>query len=337
MFIFFLKKLRKLFRSLGKIESKIIDKLVQLEDKSQIRNNKSLLKDSNFTNWNSVLKQRKNYPKKLAIVICFHFNKKKINILKKTIKKISLYQFKIDLTLVTNKISNNQKKVLEKLGKPKIKKIDIHQIIDLPESNLLPWFSINLMKKKFRNKSNSHFMFLEDDILVNNENICYWIYFRKILKKIRLVPGFLRCENYKKSLYVVDNPKKIILNRNPKILTASKDFGFINSKYPYSGMYFMDREMMREYLSSNATEVDFSFTNSFMKSSYPIKELLNISYAYLNVPRGFYNKLMIPFNTKREIPNYCVVEHSDVKYANSTKLQNMGFGKIKLKDFIKKN
>ena len=59
MFIFFLKKLRKLFRSLGKIESKIIDKLIQLEDKSQIRNNKSLLNDSNFTNWNSILKQKK--------------------------------------------------------------------------------------------------------------------------------------------------------------------------------------------------------------------------------------------------------------------------------------
>lgn len=337
MFIFFLKKLRKLFRSLGKVESKIVDKLVQLEDTSKIKFNKALLKDSDFTNWSFILKQKKNYPKKLVIVICFYFNKKKINILKKTIKKISQYRFKIDLTLVTNKVSNSQKKILDKLGKPRLKKINIHQIIELPENNLLPWFSINVMKKKFINKSNSHFMFLEDDILVSNENICYWVYFRKILKKIKLVPGFLRCENYKKNLYVVDNPKKITLFKNPKILTASHDFGFINSKYPYSGMYLMDREMMKEYLNSSATEVDFSFTNSFMKSSYPIKELLNISHAYFNVPRGFYNKLMIPFNTNGEIPNYCVVEHSDVKYANSTKLQNMGFGKIKLKDLIRKN
>ena len=73
MFIFFLKKLRKLFRSLGKVESKIVDKLVQLEDTSKIKFNKALLKDSDFTNWSFILKQKKNYPKKLVIVICFYF------------------------------------------------------------------------------------------------------------------------------------------------------------------------------------------------------------------------------------------------------------------------
>ena len=53
------------------------------------------------------------------------------------------------------------------------------------------------MKKTFVNKSHSHFMFLEDDIIINNENIYYWLFFRKILKKFKLIPGFIRYEKKK--------------------------------------------------------------------------------------------------------------------------------------------
>ena len=49
-------------------------------------------------------------------------------------------------------------------------------------------------------------------------------------------------------------------------------------------------------LSSNAVNLDFSFTNKFMKSTYPMKELANISHAYLKIPKGYHNNLMIPFH-----------------------------------------
>ena len=65
-----------------------------------------------------------------------------------------------------------------------------------------------------------------------------------------------------------------------------------------------------------------------------VKELLNISYVYLNVPKGFHNKLMIPYLNNKIIPNYCLIEHSEVKYANLNKLKKMGFGKIKVKNLI---
>ena len=334
MIIFFLEKLRKLFKSIGKLEYGIIDKMVLLDRGAKFENNQLSFTANNLENLKYQINQKKNYPKKLVIVICFFYNKKKIKTLKKTLNKINSYKFKIDLTLITNKISKKERKIIEKLAYPKIKKIDIQENQNLPDDNLLPWYSILVMKKKFENKLNSHFMFLEDDILVSNENICYWIFFRKILKKFNLIPGFLRYENYKGNLYSVDNPKKIFLNKNPKIQNKNNDFGFVNPKYPYSAMYLMDREMMNEYLKSDATKIDFSFTNRFVKSTFPIKELLNISYAYLNVPKGFHNKLMIPYLKKRIIPKYCLIEHSEVQYANLNKLKKMGFGKIKIQDLI---
>ena len=58
-------------------------------------------------------------------------------------------------------------------------------------------------------------------------------------------------------------------------------------------MYLMDRPLMKEYINSNAVKIDFSFSNNFLRSNAPTKELLNISHAFLNIPRGFFNKLMI--------------------------------------------
>ena len=35
-----------------------------------------------------------------------------------------------------------------------------------------------------------------------------------------------------------------------------------------------------------------------MKNTYPIKELANISFSYLNIPKGYHNRLVVPFVKK---------------------------------------
>ena len=68
--------------------------------------------------------------------------------------------------------------------------------------------------------------------------------------------------------------------------------------------------------------------------SDPIKELLNISYAYLNIPKGYYNKLMIPYNQNKQVFSYCLIKHADTKYSNSNKLKSLGLKKINIKELI---
>ena len=102
MIIFFLKKLRKLFKSIGKLENKVIDKLILIEKKNNNKSENFFINSNNFSNFHTQFKQRNNYPKKLAIVVCFYFNSKKIKILRKTLQEINSYNFKIDLTLITN-------------------------------------------------------------------------------------------------------------------------------------------------------------------------------------------------------------------------------------------
>lgn len=324
MFFSLLNRLRKILKSIGKLEFKIIERLIYLENRS----NKQILSNNDFENLDYELEKKINHPKKLAVVVCFFFNSKKINILKKTIKKIDSYDFNTNTTILTNKLTFIQKKTLNKLFKQISTKVDICEIKELPDTNLLPWHSIDLMKKKYKDKSISHFMFLEDDILVDKKNISYWIYFRKKLKNFNLIPGFLRYENYKKRFYAVDFQKKINLNRTPKIFVKDDNFGLVNPRFLYSAMYLMDRNLMKNYLNSQAIKVDFSFTNNFLKSVAPIKELLSVSHSFLNVPKGFHHNLVLPFNKKNQLLKYCLIEHSEITYANSSKLKEMSFGKI---------
>ena len=330
---FFLERLRVIFKSIGKLELKVIDKLVLINNS---KNKGSTIKDSHFIELEEKLNKSQNIPKKLVIVICFFFNPKKISIFEKTLMNLSLYKFKKEIIILTNNLDDLQRKKIKNIIRKKIRNYSIEEIEDLPENNLLPWYSLNIMRKKIKDKKNSHFMFIEDDIIVNTSNIKYWIYFRKILKKYNLIPGFVRYEIFKKRKISVDNREKINLKNLPTISTKTKENGFVNSKYPYHAMYLMDREMMEEYLLSNSTSLDFSFSNKFMKSNYPIKELANISYAYLNIPQGYHNKLMIPYDKNKKILSCCQILHNENKYTNFVRMKKIGFGTIYLDNFFKK-
>ena len=326
MYIFLLEKFRKIFKSMEKIETKIIDNIIYRTDKTE---KQFILKDYHFKR----VIEKKCEPRKIAIVICFYFRRGKLKTLNKNILEIASYNFNTDLTVITNDLKKEDELKLNKILKKRIKKYLIIKFKDLPDENFLPWHSLSVMRSKIKDSSYSHFMYLEDDIIVSSKNISYWIYFRKVLKNINLIPNFIRCEAYEGKLFSVDNPKKIIKNKNPIIFTESKKFGFINSKYPYSAMYLMDRELLKNFLKSKATRIDFSFSNSVMKSLYPIKELVNISYAYLNVPKRYHNRLVLPFE-KNIIPEYSIIKHNDLKYVKHKSLNKMGYGTINIKSLI---
>ena len=324
---YLLNKIRKATKSIGKIENNIQDKITYNLSKKQ----KSLtLKEKDFEN----IIRKKNVPKKIATVICFYFKEKRLSTLNKNILKISKYNFKKNITIITNDISRKEEDKIKKIIKSKIKEYSIIKVKNLPDDNFLPWHSINIMKEKIKNKSYSHFMFLEDDIIVSSENISYWLYFRKKLKKYNLIPNFLRCEKFNGKYYSVDNPKVILKDKVPTIFSQSKNSGFINSKYPYSGMYLMDRDLLKNFLNSKASKIDFSFTNKVMKSLYPIKELANISYAYHAVPPGYHNRLVLPF-FKNKILQSCIILHSELKYVRHKNLNKTGYGTIEINSLIK--
>lgn len=327
--LFNLEKLRKISKSLGKYQDYFKKKII-IEQNKNI-NRKKFVSNYSFNDLAKNLDNNKFLPKKIAIVICFYFNKKNINELTKTCKNLKNLGKKIDVTIITNDIKKNKKSFLSRKLRLVLKKFKII-IHNIPEPNLLPWFSISVMKQKILDKSFSHFLYLEHDMLLYKKNLIYWCKFRTILKSKNLIPAFLRTEKNKNNeIFAVDAINKIDFKNDPKIYINSKKDGFINNKNPYQAIYLMDRDLMKEYLNSPASTVDFGFFNQELRNKYPIKELVNVSIAYSNIPYGYYNRYMIPFTNKKEIPDFCLIEHSSNKYVN---LKNKFFSKINIKKLL---
>lgn len=327
--LFNLEKLRKISKSLGKYQYFFRKKII-IEQNKNI-NCKKFNRNYDFSNLVKDLNNDKFLPKKIAIVVCFYFKKKNINQLIKTCKNLKNLGQKIDVTIITNDIKKNKKIFLSRKLKSVLKNFKIinHNI---PEPNLLPWFSINIMKQKILDKSFSHFLYLEHDILLYKKNLIYWIKFRTILKSKNLIPAFLRTEKNKNNeIFIVDANNRINFKNDPKIYINSRNDGFINNKNPYQAIYLMDRDLMKEYLNGPASTVDFGFFNEEMRNKYPIKELVNINIAYFNIPSGYYNRYMIPFTSKKEIPDFCLINHLSNKYVNE---KNSIFSKINVNELL---
>ena len=326
MSFLFLKLLRKLCRSFYKYEIILIEKIIQFKfEKYQ----KKIKFKENLINFNKINNNfnKKKLPSHMEIVICFFFRKERIKNLKKIINKIKLFNFKTNISIVTNNISKKDLSIIKK----RIKNVKILVIKDIPEQNLLPWYCFDHLKRKYINKKISHFLYLEDDILINEMNIHYWLSFREILKKYKLIPGFIRYEKKNNKFYAVDYLSQITLKNTPKFYFRYKQSGVFNTKFPYHAASLLDRNLMKEYSNNKQVNIDYGFHNKFLKLSYPIKELANIIIGFVNVPKYLYNRFFLPFYEVKKIPEYCLIQHLDNKYS---KLQNRKFGKYEINKLI---
>ena len=328
MLIYLLGRLRKLLKSIGKKEKTLVH---------LINYQKFKKKRSNYVINNEIvdLYKESNERIKIAAVITFFFNKDKIFDLTKVCKGLSDISDQNEIHIFTNNISPDQAKKLKEEIKVKVNLI----IIDEPiNDRMLPWYHLNLMKKLFVVEDITHFLYLEDDILLDKSNFKYWVNSRKILKEFGLIPGFIRTENNKsdKQLYAIDFLKKSKLNLLPKI-KVKKDYYFINNEFPYQGMYLYDRELMKEHLfgpSSNPDCGHGAFDSNFLDERMINQDLMakaNIGLTYINPPYGFFNRIVIPFDTKKKrIDPICEIQHLSNRYANT----HSSFGNIKIEDVI---
>jgi hypothetical protein len=327
--IYFLKKFRKLFKSLGKKEEKLNDLIIYENFKKNYFKNK-LLENRYDPNH--------SYNKKFKIVvtISFLYNKNKIKFLKEICKNLNFITKNIKIYIITNEVSKKKIKGLQNQIKYKT---EIKVVKNLANNRFLPWYHLVLMKKLFKNKNITHFLNLEDDILFTKKNFNYWINSRKILKKLNLIPGFVRTEtnNKNKKLYALDFLQKNKFSKLPKF-RINKEYYFLNHKFPYQGMYLYDRELMKEHLygpSSNPDCGQGSFNPNFIDKNMinlSLLEKANIGLTYINKPKGFFSRMLILFNDKKNmIDESCLIKHLSNKYTNKIS----SFGKIEVKDAIK--
>jgi hypothetical protein len=323
---FFLNLIRKSLKSLGKKEE-IFDDLITYKFFHKNILNKIDIKKTNFEKF-------KLEKFKIVVTITFLYDQNKIDLLAKVCQSLNSINKNVKIFIITNEIL---KQKIDKIYKKINFKVKIIKIDNLINNRLLPWYHIEIMKKQFKDKNITHFINIEDDIILNKENFIYWVNARKLLKKFKLIPGFVRTErNHKdKEIYLIDILKTTKISRLPKF-ELSKEYCFLNHKFPYQGLYLYDRDLMKEYLSSPATNPDcghgglnLNYLNKKM-INHSLLEKANLGLTYIHLKKGFHNRIVILFDRKNNsISKLCCVKHLPNKYTNEN---NSVYGKMKFKD-----
>lgn len=187
---------------------------------------------------------------------------------------------------------------------------------------------MDIFKQKLNKKKISHFLYIEDDINLTEDNIKYWLNGRKKLKKYGLIPSFLRYEINAKNneKYSVDVLKKLWFHNLPKI-KISKKYYFLNLPQPYQGLYLLDRILLKEHLNGLSSHPDN------VKHLWNIRERAAQGVTFSNVPSKFNSRNLVGYDSlNKKIDSDCLVYHLPNNYIKKNDI----FSRIKIKDLIKK-
>ena len=263
---------------------------------------------------------------KLAIAVTFFYNEDKFSFLQKIFSQYKHLAKSVDAHIITNSCKEDQHCIIRSLLNEADIPITIHCPTLLGHPYLLCWSHLSVFRTLFaEDNSITHFLYVEDDILIRKRNIIYWLEGREMLREYGLIPSFLRYEKKDDDFakYSTDITFSTLYS---KLLhtKAKKDYVFINFHQPYQGLYLLDRELMAEHLNGPSSNPDSGI--------WSIREKAAQGLTYANVPEGFYSRNLVGFDTlKFSVDPECLVHHLPNNYANNP---GTPFGKIPYQDLV---
>jgi hypothetical protein len=261
------------------------------------------------------------FPRKMAICVTFHFDEDRLRYIKQTSDHFGSLAAEVLVIIVTNAARDKDLAKIERVISAKGFKYSFFVPTGLGHPFLLTWSHLSVFQKLYTDPSITHFMYLEDDILISEENIRYWTEGREQLRQHNLFPSFLRVELKESDScwYSVDCLSRMSFGELPKIRVSEK-LSFINIRYPYQGMYLYDRELMSEHLAGPSSNPDFGI--------WGIRERAAQGLTFVNVPKGFTSRNVIPYDIGiDQIARTCFIHHVPNNYVNSDDPGNK-FGRI---------
>ena len=248
-------------------------------------------------------------PKKLAIAVCCHFNESRLAYLDKISNDFASLGSEVLVTVVTNTSKADELRKLESVLTGKGFNYQFFTPDTLGHPLLLTWAHFAVFKDLLQDKSFTHFMYLEDDTLITQENMAYWIEGRELLRPYGLIPSFLRVEKKANDSqwYSSDCPHPFYIYALPRI-QVKENLGFINFPELYQGMYLLDRELMQEHLNGP--------TYSPNSGVWGIQEKAAQGVTFANVPAGFTTRNLVPYKLDTlQVDGRCLIHHVPNNYA----------------------
>jgi hypothetical protein len=260
-----------------------------------------------------------NLPSKLLVTITFFYAENRLVYLKETCRDIADFANEAHIVIITNTSNKDEHARILKVMPSSYVTVEIRHPNMIGHPFLLAWFHLDVFREHYTDESISHFLYLEDDIKLNRDNILYWMKGREQLRSRNLIPSFLRYEINALSNQIVltDIRKKMIYELRSKVVLPN-NYAYVCSNNPYQGMYMLDRELMAEHLSDSSLKPEYN--------QWGIREIAAQGLTFCNVPKGYSSRNLFGYDlNKNNIDKKCLIFHIPSNYANNAKTK---FGKI---------
>ena len=157
---------------------------------------------------------------KLAVAVAFFYKQSKLEYLSKTLSNLNMFAKNVQVYIFTNTSDKIEQKHIYKCFH---KRGNLKYTILVPRLLGHPYFLTWSHKDVFRqlvhtDSTITHYLYLEDDILINTDNIEYYLEGESRFQQKNFFPSFVRFEIAPDGLmYAIDIMKKQIIHAMPKV------------------------------------------------------------------------------------------------------------------------
>jgi hypothetical protein len=260
------------------------------------------------------------FPFRLLVEITFHYSFKRLGFLFQTIRGLSnLPVEKLQIVVTTNTEDVGSLENIRGLCSPLLdsspwggwgaRNLAIESFPRLEDPWHLPWCHKHLIPDQFLadGSTYTHFIHLEDDLLLTLDNLLYFDHYLKLLYPHGLIPAFQRVEyNSKKhQLRLLDQLGVSNFDVRGKVWDG--DFAFVNPDFPHMAMFILDKALALEYVASRSFD---RIQSTELRPNWGLCERASMGLCFENPPEQFWSRYVVPVHaaTKRT-PSWSWIYH----------------------------
>ena len=160
---------------------------------------------------------------------------------------------------------------------------------NLTNPRMLTWEHKNFLPAWIAEASpgEDFFLYIEDDIVLEDANLAYFMNHLRVLRQRNLIPGFLRFEKKAGAQVLVDVTSPEYWERDRTVVIQNT--AYHANKNPYWAGYILDRSLAEEYVRSRS----FSPADSTF-APWNIQERSAMGLTFENPPASLKSRVVIP-------------------------------------------
>lgn len=248
---------------------------------------------------------------KLCVAVSFHFVSERLRFLKAVAAELGSLADDVHLHVVTNATGDADRAAIRSAVGGYGFTVELINPTWIGHPFLLTWCHLDVFRQQLRDdRGITHFLYLEDDILIRPRNVAYWLRGREDLRMHGLIPSFLRVEYRAEAEvpFATDVTKRLPLGTLPA-LKLEDDYAYLNLPQPYQGMYLLDRALMEEHLAGSSSSPE--------SGGWGIRERAAQGLTFAAVPSGCYSRNFIGHDLRAtRVDPDCLIHHLPNNYAN---------------------